>query len=73
MENIATFRGIVTKAYRGSTEICSNCDATYSSRWFRSARFDVIVCRVCKSVHEGRVGEGDLGALAVQGSRPVGR
>lgn len=65
------FRGHIVPAYRGTEEICSNGDCHFSSKWYRSVRFGVLVCRVCKTVHDDKVGEGDLKPLAVKKSRPV--
>ncbi len=66
------FKGVIVPAYRGSSLICSNCDCYYSSKWWKSTRFEnVIVCRVCKRVHDEKVGEGDLTPLTVKKSRPI--
>ncbi len=50
-------RPVPTSCFRGTKEVCTLCEMG-SSRFFRSAKFGVLVCRVCsKGTYQNHYGD----------------
>lgn len=64
---------IPTTSFKNGVECCILCDTTASSKWYRSDKHGVLVCRVCADtgVYGEHYGDKELVRVASEKSRPL--